>query len=43
MPAVLTSQGIQVCCRCEFCILLCIILPDLGVLKIALFKTRIGV
>ena len=39
-----TSQDIQVCCRCEFYImLLCIILPDLDVLKIALLKIISGV
>ena len=36
-----TFQDIQVCCRCAFCV--CIILPDLGVLKITLLKTILGV
>ena len=47
LPAVLKIallKMIQVCCcRCAFCIKLCIILHDLGVLKIALLKTILGV
>ena len=37
-----TSHNIHMCCRCAFCIKLCIILPDLGVLKITL-KIILGV
>ena len=33
-----TSQDILVCCMCAFCIELCIILLELGVLKIALLR-----
>ena len=45
MPAVLQIKltDIQVCYRCTFYIYFCIVLPDLGGLKITLLETILSV